>query len=126
LWETAQPILEEWMRERVSGRAIVERLREQLPEVGETIQEFPQVIHAILQRAAEGRLQVEVRHPGLEPLREELRAGRRQRWATGSGTGLLVAGVLWLGLAVTPVLLGWALVVAGGGALLLSRPSSSS
>jgi ubiquinone biosynthesis protein len=126
LWETAQPILEEWMRERVSGRAIVERLREQLPEVGETIQEFPQVIHAILQRAAEGRLQVEVRHPGLEPLREELRAGRRQRWATGSGTGLLVAGVLWLGLAVTPVLLGWALVVAGGAALLLSRPSSFS
>jgi predicted unusual protein kinase regulating ubiquinone biosynthesis (AarF/ABC1/UbiB family) len=43
LWETAQPILEEWMRERVSGRVLVERLREQLPEVSESLQAFPQV-----------------------------------------------------------------------------------
>lgn len=126
LWETAQPILEEWMRERVSGRAIIERLREQLPEVGETIQEFPQVVQSILQRAAEGRLQVEVRHPGLEPLREELRGGRRQRWSATTGAALLLGGVLWLGLATAPVALGWALLGGGGALLLLSRPGNSS
>jgi ubiquinone biosynthesis protein len=126
LWETAQPILEEWMRERVSGRAIIERLREQLPEVGETIQEFPQVVQAILQRAAEGRLQVEVRHPGLEPLSEELRAGRRQGWFATTGAALLLGGVLWLGLATVPAALGWALLGGGGALLLLSRPGSSS
>ena len=126
LWETAQPILEEWMRERVSGRAIVERLREQLPEVGETIQEFPQVIHAILQRAAEGRLQVEVKHPGLEPLREEMRAGRQARWRTGSGGATLLGGVLWLGLGASPPLLGWTLLAAGIALLALSRPGNSS
>jgi len=126
LWETAQPILEEWMRERVSGRAIVERLREQLPEVGETIQEFPQVVHAILQRAAEGRLQVEVKHPGLEPLRAELRAGRRQRWSVGSGGAMLVGGALWLGLAATPAVLGWMLLSAGVVLLLFSYPGNSS
>jgi len=122
LWETAQPILEEWMRDRVSGRAIVERLREQLPEVGETIQEFPQVVHAILQRAAEGRLQVEVKHPGLEPLREELAAGRRQRWAVGTGAALLVSGVLWLGLSAPPALAGGLLAAAGLALLAVSRP----
>jgi ubiquinone biosynthesis protein len=122
LWETAQPILEEWMRERVSGRAIVERLREQLPEVGETIQEFPQVVHAILQRAAEGRLQVEVKHPGLEPLRAELAAGRRQRWSVGTGAALLVSGVLWLGLSTQPALAGWGLAAAGLALIALSRP----
>jgi ubiquinone biosynthesis protein len=126
LWETAQPILQEWMRERVSGRAIVERLREQLPEVGETIQEFPQVIHAILQRAAEGRLQVEVKHPGLEPLRQELRAGRQQRWGLGSGGALLVSGVLWLGLSIAPAALGWVLLGAGLALLFFSRPGNSS
>jgi ubiquinone biosynthesis protein len=126
LWETAQPILQEWMRERISGRAIVERLREQLPEVGETIQEFPQVIHAILQRAAEGRLQVEVKHPGLEPLCEELRAGRRQRWRLGTGGALLVGGVLWLGLAITPAALGWVSLGAGLALLFFSRPDNSS
>jgi ubiquinone biosynthesis protein len=126
LWETAQPILEEWMRERVSGRAIVARLREQLPEVGETLQEFPQVLHTILQRAAEGRLQVEVKHPGMEPLRAELRAGRTQRWALTSGGAALLGGVLWLGLSVAPAALGWALLGAGALLLALSRPGSSS
>lgn len=126
LWATAQPILEDWMRERVSGRAIVERLREQLPEVGETIQEFPQVIHAILQRAAEGRLQVEVKHPGLEPLRAELRAGRQQRWTSGTGGALLLGGVLWLGLTASPAALGWALLGAGVLMLAISRPGRTS
>ena len=121
LWETAQPILEEWMRERVSGRAIVDRLREQLPEVGETIQEFPQVIHAILQRAAEGRLQVEVKHPGMEALRAELHADRQQRWTTGAGGATLVGGVLWLGLAVSPAAPGWLLLVLGAGLLAFGR-----
>ena len=126
LWETAQPILEEWMRERISGRAIVERLREQLPEVGETIQELPQALHAILQRAAAGKLQVEVKHPGIEPLRAELRAGRQQRWRSSAGGALLIGGVLWLGLETTPPAAGWALLVAGLALFLFSRPGSSS
>jgi ubiquinone biosynthesis protein len=126
LWETAQPILEEWMRDRISGRAIVERLREQLPEVGETIQELPQALHAILEHAAAGRLQVEVKHPGLEPLRAELRAGRRQRWRSGAGGTLFLGGVLWLGLAPSPPGLGWVLLGAGLTLLALSRPGSSS
>jgi ubiquinone biosynthesis protein len=126
LWETAQPILEEWMRDRISGRAIVERLREQLPEMGETIQELPQALHAILERAAEGRLQVEVKHPGLEPLHAELRAGRRQRWRSGTGGALFIGGVLWLGLATSPPALGWLMLGAGLVLLALSRPGSSS
>jgi ubiquinone biosynthesis protein len=126
LWETAQPILEEWMRERVSGRAIVERLREQLPDVSETIQEFPQVIHAILQRAAEGRLQVEVKRPDLEPLHQELRATRSERWTTTSGSASLLGGVLWVGLGAAPLALGWVLLGTGVVLLLVTRPRSSS
>jgi ubiquinone biosynthesis protein len=126
LWETAQPILEEWMRERISGRAIVERLREQLPDVSETIQEFPQVIHAILQRAAEGRLQVELKRPDLEPLQQALLATRRERWTTSSGGASLLGGVLWVGLGAAPVALGWILLGTGAVLLLVSRPGSSS
>jgi ubiquinone biosynthesis protein len=124
LWQTAQPILEQWMRERTSGRAFVERLRAQLPEVGETIQEVPQVIHALLQRAAEGRLQVEVKDPGMEQLRAELRAGRHQRWMTASSGTLMLGGILWLGLAAAPLLLGWILLGAGFVLLALSRPGT--
>jgi ubiquinone biosynthesis protein len=126
LWETAQPILEEWMRERVSGRVLVERLREQLPEVSESLQAFPQVMHDFLQRAAEGRLQIEVKNAGVEPLRAELRAGRQQRWHSGAGSALLIAGVLWLGLGAAPPPLGWAMLSGGLVLLLFSRPGSSS
>jgi ubiquinone biosynthesis protein len=122
LWETAQPILEDWMRERVSSRAIVERLRAQLPEVGESIQEFPQVMQSLLQQAAEGRLQVEVHHPGLEPLQREMQVARRERWAVGTGGALLLAGVLWLGLGAPTPPVGWLLGGAGIALFFVSRP----
>jgi hypothetical protein len=114
------------MRERVSGRAIVERLREQLPEVGATIQELPQALHAILQRAAAGQLQVEVKSTGVDALRRELETGRRQRWRAGAASTLLLGGVLWLGLGSQPPLPGWALLAAGLALFLFSRPGSSS
>jgi len=124
LWETAQPILQEWMEDRVSGRAVINRLRDQLPEVGESLQEFPQVVHNILQRAADGKLQLEVKVPGLDALRRQCAAEARQRWLTACGGALLVAGVVWLGLAVQPVAPGWAGSGAGLALMLLARTAS--
>jgi ubiquinone biosynthesis protein len=108
LWETAQPILEEWMNERVSGRAIINRLREQIPNVGESLQEFPQVVHGLLQKASEGQLEIKVSTPGIDDLRRENREiGRRQsRGIAGAAT--LVASAVLLGLGVEPAWLGWA------------------
>jgi len=108
LWETAQPILEEWMSERVSGRAIINRLREQIPNVGESLQEFPQVVHGLLQKASEGQLEIKVSTPGIDDLRRENREiGRRQsRGIAGAAT--LVASAVLLGLGAEPAWLGWA------------------
>jgi ubiquinone biosynthesis protein len=108
LWETAQPILEEWMNERVSGRAIINRLREQIPNVGESLQEFPQVVHGLLQKASEGQLEIKVSTPGIDDLRRENREiGRRQsRGIAGAAT--LVASAVLLGLGAEPAWLGWA------------------
>jgi ubiquinone biosynthesis protein len=124
LWETAQPILEDWMRDRVSGRAMINRLRDQLPEVGETLQEFPQVVHNILQRAADGTLQVEVRVPGLDDLRRQSALEARQRFLAVCGGALLIAGVLWLGLSLRPSWAGWAGSAAGLALMLVARKSA--
>jgi ubiquinone biosynthesis protein len=124
LWATAKPILEEWMAERVSGRAVINRLREQLPEVGETLQEFPQVLHGLLQRAAEGRLEIGVRVPELDELGRRLAGQDRRRYLAIAGGSLLVGGILWMGLHVAP---GWAgAIIAASGALLLAlgRPGN--
>ena len=114
LWETAKPILEEWMRARVSGRAVLDRLRQQLPEVGESLQQAPQIVHGLLERAAEGRLELTARNPDAARLAAAMEAdGARQRSLWG-GASALIAGVLWLGLAAGPAWAGWLGVVAGG------------
>jgi len=121
LWQTARPILEEWMQDRVSGKAVISRLRDQLPEVGESLQEFPQVVHNILQRAAEGKLQVEVRVPGLDALRMQSAREERQRRLTTAGGAMLIAAVLWLGLSVQPVAVGWVGASIGLALMIFAR-----
>ena len=109
LWETAQPILEEWMNERVSGRAIINRLREQLPTVGESLQEFPQVIHGLLQQASEGQLEIRINDPGLERLRQDNREIARRRSLGVAGAAGLVTAAILLGLDAELAWLGWAI-----------------
>jgi ubiquinone biosynthesis protein len=123
LWKTAQPILEEWMEERVSGRAVINRLRDQLPSVGESLQEFPQVVHNILQRAADGNLEVNVRVPGLDEIRDRSAQQDRQRYLATIGGSLLVSGVLWLGLNIDPAWPAWILGATGLWAFVVSRPN---
>lgn len=50
LWETAQPILREWMTERYGGRQAIRELRDQLPEVRDALRELP----GIIKRVADG------------------------------------------------------------------------
>ena len=124
LWATAKPILEEWMEERVSGRAVLNRLREQLPEVGESLQEFPQVLHGLLQRAAEGRLEVQVRVPELDTIKQRMIRQDRRRYLGIAGGSLLIAGVLWVGFMLTPAWFGSIAAAAGAALLVLARPRS--
>lgn len=113
LWKTAQPILQEWMDERVSGRAVISRLREQLPTVGESLQEFPQVIHGLLQQASEGRLEIRVRTAGMDELRRENQQLARRRQIGLAGAAALIAASVLIGLGAEPAWLGWASGVAG-------------
>ena len=124
LWATAKPILEEWMEERVSGRAVLNRLREQLPEVGESLQEFPQIVHSLLQRAAEGRLEVQVRVPELATIKQRMARQDRRRYLGIAGGSLLIAGVLWVGFMLAPAWFGSIAAAAGATLLVLARPRS--
>jgi ubiquinone biosynthesis protein len=120
LWETAQPILEQWMNDRVSGRAVISRLREQLPEVGETLQEFPQVVHALLQRASEGELEISVSAPGIDQMRRENLEIARRRHSDLAGAAMLIAAAVLVGLEASPPWMGW--LLGAGGLVLLFRP----
>ncbi|EQD66073.1 2-polyprenylphenol 6-hydroxylase [mine drainage metagenome] len=53
IWNTATPILREWMRERASVRRVIKSLWRQLPEVLDSIQGLPVLLRASLRRAQE-------------------------------------------------------------------------
>ncbi len=122
LWETAQPILEKWMTERLSGRAVLGRLREQLPDLGETIEAMPQLLHQLVQQAADGQLEIRVRDPAMRSLEKRLVADAKRRYITACGSATLVAGTLWIGFAAIPLWLGWAMIGAGAVLLWRARP----
>ena len=114
LWETAQPVLRRWMDEQVGGRAVIDSIRENLPQLREALRELPGAIKVLADQAAEGKLSMRVESAGLARIERELERQRRERVllfaaATASGCGTLL-----LALATLPWL-GWTLL--GGGLL---------
>ena len=110
LWRTAKPILEAWMAERRDPRVQLRRLVDAWPEIADDLLLVPELLHRKLRQAA--------MIPQREPVRSARErhaprggrdgaspASRRDRQMTGGV--LVIAGVLWAGLAAEPVWIGW-------------------
>lgn len=121
LWETARPVLRRWMDEQVGPRAVLQSVRENLPQLREALRELPGAVRLLSEQAAKGRLRFEVRAPGLERVENHLRSARRQRFWLALGFTSFVSGVLVLALAEAAVY-GWLLVVAGAAGFFTGRP----
>lgn len=124
LWKTAYPILQEWMAERLSGRKVLQKIREQLPELGESLQVLPQVIQEMMQKASDGRLVMQVTNPELEGLKTSLAHEQRNNYALTIGGASLIAGSLLLGLQGLGFWPGWVLLVVAVGLFIKARPKS--
>ncbi len=113
LWKTAQPVLRTWMRERISPRTLLKRLRQQLPDVVQAAKLLPQIFQNVTRESAEGRFALNLHVQEIEALRAEIRRGHARR------DGVLLGAMLWMGgatcLALFPwaSLLGWSLMLAG-------------
>jgi ubiquinone biosynthesis protein len=102
LWQTAHPILREWMRERADPRTAIRELRKQLPDLGEALRLVPKLITQSINLAAEGRLHVPTESLALEQLRDELRTHARRRDLTILGASLLMSSVVWFAFVNQP------------------------
>src|SRR6267154_356140 len=107
LWKTARPILRSWMRERMSPRSILRRVRTQLPDTIEALKQVPQLFQTAVREATEGRFALKVQNAGLAELREELRRSRRSRDASLAAGVLWLSGLIWLALIVDYKWFGW-------------------
>jgi ubiquinone biosynthesis protein len=107
LWQTAQPFLRQWMRERMSPRAVLKHVRRQLPDTIEALKQLPQLFQSAVREASEGRLHIKVDDPGLARLRDEVaRAAHRRDAAIAAGV-LWLSGLLWVALAGRHLWFGW-------------------
>ena len=120
IWQTASPILRQWMSERLSLRQVLKDLRRQAPELLEVARILPTLLKGAVQRARGGQLRVEVTLAELEALKEEIRRNSRRRDAISVGTAILFGGLIWVGLAGGEGWPGWALLLMGIGWLGLA------
>ncbi len=107
LWQTAQPYLRRWMRERMSPRTVFRQMRAQLPDFLLALRQVPQIFQAAVREAAEGRLELQVKSADAGLSRAEMRRGNRQRDAVIAAAVLWLSGVAWLALSAKAPWLGW-------------------
>ena len=121
LWETAHPVLRQWMDEQVGGRAMLKDVRDNLPQLRDAFRELPAILNHLGEQVAEGRIRFNLQSPELKVIQVQLEEQRRQRyWLAAAATSVL-AGALVLTLGSLPWL-GWALLGAGAISAYIARP----
>ena len=123
LWKTAHPILRQWMAEQVGGKAALEQLRDDLPQIRDALRELPGVIRYLAERVSHDDLSLELRAPEIERLRKEIARQQRQRYLVTAGATGIIAGTLVLTLG-TLSWVGWLSIATGAGLVIAGRPRS--
>jgi ubiquinone biosynthesis protein len=116
IWNTATPILREWMRERTSVTGLVRSLRSQAPELMTAARSLPLILQRLLRERPDAAAREQAAQ--LRQLREDLARAQRRRDALGLAVLLLIGGGTWLALARGHAWLGWTLLAAGAAQLI--------
>jgi ubiquinone biosynthesis protein len=125
LWQTAQPYLRRWMRERMSPRTVLRRVRAQLPDVLVALQQVPQIFQTAVRDATEGHLRLQVENPAVTELREEIRRSDSRRDTAIAAALLWLSGLIWLALSTQIPWLGWLQMTAAIVLFVVSRPAGT-
>src|SRR5690606_39023249 len=95
VWNTASPILREWMRERVGVRAVLRDIRRELPDLIDAARALPPLLKSAIHQAQAGNLRVPVEAPAARALAASLRASARRRDLVIVSAAVLLGGIIW-------------------------------
>jgi ubiquinone biosynthesis protein len=110
LWDTAQPLLRQWMRERYTLKGTLDDLRSQMPLLLDSLHKVPQLVQFAVQRASDHRLALPIEDKNAALMRAQMREeGRRRDRVLVSAIGLL-GGIIWLAVDRDPSWPGYALL----------------
>ncbi len=113
IFKTAGPIMRDWVREKMSARAVMEKARVQLPEIINSLQTLAPLVRSAVQRAQDGRLRLAVEAPEINALRAEIKRTNRRRDKVTVAAVVLLGGIVWLATGHDPAWAGWSLAVFG-------------
>jgi len=113
VFKTAGPIMREWVREKMSGRTLLENARAQIPEILTSLQTLAPLVRSAVQRAQDGRLRLAVEAPEINALRNEIKRANRRRDKVTIASAVILGGIVWLALMREPMWAGWALCGVG-------------
>ncbi|ANO49952.1 ubiquinone biosynthesis regulatory protein kinase UbiB [Woeseia oceani] len=102
LWKTAHPVLKRWMDEQVGGRAVIDSIRQNLPQLREALRELPGVVKYLADQAASGSLSMTVRSDDLTRIDQQLASQSRQRFVLLLGSTAALCGTVLLALETLP------------------------
>ena len=71
LWQTGQPVLREWMAEQTGPRALVSKIRKELPEIRYLLDELPSIVRHFVDQATQAEP-----HPNPAPAPEPVGLSR--------------------------------------------------
>ena len=122
LWKTARPVMQRWMDEQVGGRAILKDLRQNLPQMRDTLKELPAILR-YLGRQASSHSDLKSESPDLQEIKKLIAKQQRHQ----KRTWLIVAAAMFIsgGLALhfsTILELPLGLFTAGTLAAFIARP----
>lgn len=78
LWQTAKPFIEKWMHEQMGVNSLLKGIKTNFPRLLEKFPEAPLMIHDIIQKTAQDKLELRYQSAQLDRLEISLRHGRQQ------------------------------------------------
>ncbi|MBL3598514.1 MAG: ubiquinone biosynthesis regulatory protein kinase UbiB [gamma proteobacterium endosymbiont of Lamellibrachia anaximandri] len=126
LWTTAKPFLERWMSEQIGHRALLRKMKENLPFIVEHLPDLSVQINKIVEDAAAGRLEIKWKSDELVQMQQMLRQNHRSTLSVISGSAMLLSGSLLLVFGSGALIPATATLLIGsglgaGGALVILR-----
>jgi ubiquinone biosynthesis protein len=121
IWQTAAPILREWMSDRISPRAQLKHIRRNLPDILTSLHALPSLMKVAVQQAEDGTLALGVRSQEIITLRREMLESEQRGNRTLIGTALGFGSLLWIGFGLPPGIVGWLLLLASAVVLWKAR-----
>ena len=94
LWTTAKPFLERWMNEQIGWRGLAKSMKENAPLMAEKLPELPLLMHEVLDKARNGKLEVQWKSEELTKLRHEMRKNSRRVFSGIIAGALIIAAAI--------------------------------